>query len=71
MTGNAFIKAVRKWARQRNVAVELDTEHGKGSHAILRVGDRRTVIKDRRKELGKGLLHAMCKQLGIDPADLS
>jgi len=70
MTGQEFIKAVRKWARQRDIAVELDTEHGKGSHAILRVGKRSTVIKDRRKELGKGLLHAMCKQLGIDPTEL-
>jgi hypothetical protein len=26
--------------------------------------------KDRKKEIGAGLLHAMCKDLGIDPREL-
>jgi len=70
MTGREFIKAVRKWARRRGIAVQLDTDHGKGSHATLHVGNRRTTIKYRRKEIGTSLLHAMCKQPGIDPDDL-
>lgn len=29
-----------------------------------------TVVKDRKKELGKGLFRAMCRQLGIDPEEI-
>jgi len=40
------------------------------SHGRVYFGGRFTAIKDRRKELPKGLLRAMCRQLGIDPRDL-
>jgi hypothetical protein len=36
----------------------------------LYVGERFTVVKDLNKELGPGLLSAMCKQLGIRKEDL-
>ena len=29
-----------------------------------------TTLKDRKKELGRGLLHEMCGQLGISEKDL-
>ncbi len=70
MTGHGFIRKVKRLGRARGVEVWLDAERGKGSHAILYYGDRRTVVRYRRKELGKGLLHAMCRQLGIRPDDL-
>jgi len=38
----------------------------KGSHA----GSRRTTLKDRRKEIGAGLLRAILRQLGLGPRDL-
>lgn len=41
----------------------------KGSHAILYYGARKTVVKDRRKELGAGLLSAMIRQLGLTRAE--
>lgn len=44
--------------------------HGKGSHGRLYLGDRFTTLKDRKKELGKGLLKAMCAQLGMHPNEL-
>jgi mRNA interferase HicA len=44
--------------------------HGKGSHGRLYYGDRFATLKDRKKEIGKGLLKAMCPQLGIHPDDL-
>jgi predicted RNA binding protein YcfA (HicA-like mRNA interferase family) len=40
---------------------------GKGSHARLYFGTR---SQHRSKKLPKGLLKAMCRQLGIDPTDL-
>ena len=36
---------------------------------MLYYGDRKTVVKDRRKEVGAGLLSAMIRQLGLDPND--
>ncbi|MES1944120.1 hypothetical protein PC39_08394 [Salinisphaera sp. PC39] len=40
--------------------------HGKGSHGRLYYGNRFTTLKDRKKPVGKGLLKAMCVQLGVD-----
>ena len=39
---------------------------GAGSHGTLYAGDRRTTVKDRKKEIGKGLLRKMLGDLGID-----
>ena len=54
----------------RGLRFELIERIGKGSHARLYVGDRFTTLKDRRKEIGPGLLRAMLRQLEIDPDDL-
>ena len=35
-------------------------------HGTLYAGDRRTTVKDRKKEIGKGLLNKMLADLGID-----
>ncbi len=42
---------------------------GSGSHGTLHVGDHKTTVKDRRKEIGKGLLAKMLSDLGIDRED--
>jgi hypothetical protein len=34
-------------------------------------GDRKTIVKDRKKELSRGLLADMLRQLGLDPRDLN
>ena len=38
---------------------------GKGSHGIMILGDRRTVVRNPKDELKSGTLHAMLKQLGL------
>ena len=70
VNGREFIAKVRKLARKNGVAVSFDRTRGKGSHGTLYYGDRRTVVKDRRKPLKAGTLLGMCKQLGIDLNDL-
>ena len=45
-------------------------ERGSGSHGTLYVGNRFTVVKDLKKEIGAGLLSDMLKQLGIRKEDL-
>ena len=50
--------------------LELIKAHGKGRHSTLKYGDRKTTIKDLRKEIGPGLLSKMLEQLGIDRNEL-
>ncbi len=69
MEGAEFIRKVRKLGGKRSVTVALDTSHGKGSHAILRFGNRLTTV--RKGELSRGTLHAMLKQLGLGLDDLN
>ena len=60
----------RKWARGRNLAVRFVASEGPGSHGTLYAGDRKTTVKDRKKEIGKGLLAKMLDDLGIDGDDI-
>ena len=70
MTGHEFESRIRKLGRKRGVPVSFDGSHGKGSHGRLYYGDRFTTLKDRRKEIGPGLLNAMLHQLGLTKTDL-
>ena len=70
MTGNEFERKVRALGRKREVPVSFDRGHGKGSHGRLYYGPRFTTLKDRKKEIGPGLLNAMLTQLGLARADL-
>ena len=70
MNGGEFLRKLRRLGRRLGILVEVVEFRGKGSHARVYLGDRYTTIKDRRKELPKGLLRGMCRQLGIDPKDL-
>ena len=66
MTGRQFIERVRRWARIRNLEVRFVASEGAGSHGTVYVGGRKTTVKDRKKEIGKGLLAKMLADLGID-----
>lgn len=70
MTGEEFIRRVRRLGRQRGVAVRFEPRTGKGSHGRLYYGERFTTLKDRRKEIGTGLLAAMIRQLGLSRDDI-
>lgn len=70
MNGNELLKKLRKLAKQYGVTVTIEKHHGKGSHATLYFGDNRTTIKDRKKEIGKGLLNSMLDDLGINKDDI-
>lgn len=70
MTGEEFVRRVRRLGREREVAVRFDPRAGKGSHGRLYYGERFTTIKNRRKEIGAGLLAAMLGQLGLSRDDL-
>ena len=69
MTGREFIERVIEIGGTRGVVVRSDSKRGKGSHITLYYGDRKTVVKDRRKEIGAGLLSGMIRQLGLERSD--
>ncbi|MFQ5693478.1 MAG: type II toxin-antitoxin system HicA family toxin [Nitrospinota bacterium] len=70
MTGNEFIRRVRKLGRKRGLPVAFVAERGKGSHGTLYFGDRRTIVRNPKDELKKGTLGAMLRQLGVRLEDL-
>ena len=49
--------------------VRFVASEGAGSHGTLYAGKRKTTVKDRKKEIGKGLLAKMLADLGIDRDD--
>ncbi len=69
MNGRQFIARVRRWARERDIEVWFVASEGPGSHGTLYAGGRKTTVKDRKKEIGKGLLGKMLADLGIDRKD--
>lgn len=70
MDGAEFTRRISWLGKDRGVTVRFEARHGKGSHGRLYYGDRFTTVKDRRKEIGKGLLHAMLRQLGLTLDDI-
>ena len=70
MTGREFLRRVKRLGRSRGIAVRFDQRHGKGSHATLHYGNRKTTVKDLQKEIGMGLLRDMLGQLGLSRRDL-
>lgn len=67
MNGIEFVRRARRYAKRSGLSCHFDPSVGKGSHGRLHLGGRITTVP--RKELGKGLLAAMLKDLEIDKED--
>lgn len=65
MNGNELLRKLRRVGKRKGFRVWLEMGHGKGSHGMLYFGDRETMSKDRKKEIGAGLLASMLNDLGI------
>mgnify|MGYP000027915055 CR=1 FL=1 len=70
MKGSEFLRKLKALAKRKGLGYRWNRERGRGSHGTVYIGDRLTVFKDPKKEIGPGLLSAMCKQLDIDQEDL-
>lgn len=70
VTGVEFLRAVRMLARARNWPCTWRPDLGKGSHGVLIVNGRRTVVRHLSDELKLGTLHAMLKQLGLSQSEI-
>lgn len=65
MKASEFLRRLKIHAKREHLSYRWRPERGVGSHGTVYVGERFTVVKDLKKELGPGLLADMCKQLGI------
>jgi mRNA interferase HicA len=70
MRGNEFIRKVQKYAKAAGLVCEWRPDRGKGSHGVLILGDRRTVVRNPKDELKTGTYYAMLKQIGLTEQDL-
>jgi mRNA interferase HicA len=70
MKAGELIDKIRRLARDRGMPCRFEAFRGKGSHGRLYFGERFTTVKDRKKEVGAGLLHKMLRDLGLTKGDL-
>lgn len=70
VTGHEFLRKLKRLAAARKVEWMYAPGHGKGSHGRITFGTAYTALKDPKQELGVGLLHKMCRDLGIKLTDL-
>ena len=70
MRGNEFIRRVQAYAKTHHIPCAWRPELGKGSHGVLILGNRRTVVRNPKDELKIGTLHAMLKQLGLSRGEI-
>jgi hypothetical protein len=70
MKGAEFERRVQKIARQKGLSCFFVADKGRGSHGRLYLASQFTTLKDRKKELGKGLLGKMCRDLKIRAEEL-
>ena len=70
MKGSGFLRKMKAAAGRKKLAYRWVPERGAGSHGTAYVGNRFTVVKDLKKELGPGLLSDMYKQPGFRKEDL-
>jgi len=71
MNGGEFIRRVRKLGKATGTSVRFEARQGNGSNSRLYYGSKFTTVKDRKKEIRAGLLHAMLDQLGLTIEDIS
>lgn len=61
---------LKSLVRRERLVYRWRLERSVGIYGTAYVGDRFTVVKDPKQELGPGLLSDMCNRLGIRKEDL-
>jgi mRNA interferase HicA len=70
MKGSEFLRLLQKLAKQKGWDYEWRPDMGKGSHGVLVVNGKRTIVRNLKDELKTGTYHAMLNQLGLKDKDL-
>jgi mRNA interferase HicA len=69
LKGSEFLRKTKRYADRKRLNYRWAPSRGAGSHGTVYVGERMTVVKDLKKELGSGLFRSMCRDLDIDPRE--
>lgn len=67
MNRDQLVRALRKYARNKGLAWDLDKKKGKGSHYWVQVGAYETTVQS---DLNPGRIERILKQLKVDLGDL-
>lgn len=70
MTGNEFLRRLRRLARRQGLALLYESRQGKGGHGRVYLGERFTTIPALTHEIPPGLLTKMLRDLGLTRRDL-
>jgi mRNA interferase HicA len=70
MKGSEFLRLLQKLAKQKGWDCDWRPDMGKGSHGVLVVNGKRTIVRNLKDELKTGTYHAMLTQLGLKDKDL-
>ena len=68
VTDQEFVRRLRRYARRRGLQVSYRPDRGKGSHAEVGLGDRKTTLP--RGEMKPGTLRRILHDLGIEKQGL-
>jgi predicted RNA binding protein YcfA (HicA-like mRNA interferase family) len=65
-----LLRRLQRMARSRGWELEWRPDRGKGSHGLLVMNGRRTIVPDLKAELKKGTFHSVLSDLRITAEDL-
>ena len=68
--GSELLRNVKRFAHRKGLGYRWAPSRGAGSHGTVYLGERMTVVKDLKKELGRGLFRCMCRDLDLGPREL-
>ncbi|MEN2977876.1 hypothetical protein P7L78_19170 [Tistrella bauzanensis] len=71
MTGKDLMRRLRKLARERGTDFRHDPSHGAGSHGRIYWGTAFTTLQDAKRDIPKGTLNRMLKDLGLTLDDIA
>jgi mRNA interferase HicA len=60
-----LIRKLRAYAREKDLRFETIANRGKGGHQMVHLGDRKATIPSPNKEVKRGTLKAILRQLGV------
>ena len=69
MSTEEFLRALRRFARANDLEFSVQRRRGKGSHAMILLGDRRSFVP-LTSQLPLGTRNAILRQLGLQRSDL-
>ena len=64
MNGREFVRRARRYARRNRLSFDFDPTRCKGSHSMLTIGNRSTIVQ--QGEIAPNTFAAMLRQLDIN-----